>query len=292
MSANFLTRIARAAPLPLGSDYPALKAHVLERISDADRGEEPFFHLYIDKIFPDDFYAALHEIMRSKKTPEKMLERKQDNAAFVNRRYPLRDEFALPVRQFRAIYSDSEIKCALARKFYAHVTPQLVDGMEIHRKEFEFVFCEPNRFQNIHTDISPKYMSFVFYFPDGDVTPEAEEKNATVLYDRNMQPVYGARFRPNSVCVFVPHFYSYHGFSTTIERDVLVMFYINKAEMAAWNAGRVGRDGGPLFEWFLDNVESKLHRHPLFEYGNDPARISRERELCKVNAPQGRVMTD
>ncbi len=81
MSTNYLGRIARAAPLALGSDYPALRAHVLERINSAELGEEPFFHLYIDKVFPDDFYAAMHDIMRSKKSSEKILERKQDNAA-------------------------------------------------------------------------------------------------------------------------------------------------------------------------------------------------------------------
>ena len=46
-----------------------------------------------------------------------------------------------------------------------------------------------------------KVMSFVFYLPDHEVSDEEEQRNATVLYDRDLKPVYGARFRRNSVCI-------------------------------------------------------------------------------------------
>ena len=83
----------------LGPDYPEIRAHVLDRIRTAKVGEKPFYHSFIDRIFPDDFYAALHAHMLEFKGSEKMQARKQDNAKFVNRRYNLVDSEKLIVRQ-------------------------------------------------------------------------------------------------------------------------------------------------------------------------------------------------
>ena len=100
-------------------------------------------------------------------------------------------------------------------------------------------------------------------------------------------------FKQNSVCVFVPHFYSYHGFSSTRERDVIVMFLVSKTELDAWNAMRKSkRDTGPEYEGIANMIEDKLNRHPLIEYGSDPERVKLERDRCQINAPQGRVMID
>ncbi|WP_419913368.1 hypothetical protein [Hoeflea sp.] len=278
--------------VPLDDNYRALKAHVLDRINRTTIGESPFFHLYIDQLFPEEFFQALQRRMRSYKKPRKMQTREQDNPGFVNRRFPLAECRHLEIRQFQTLFEDADIKKALFRKFYMNPSDELVSSAEIHKNEFEFVFCEPERFQNIHVDIPPKYMSFVFYFPDGELSSEEEERNATVLYNKELKPVYGARFRKNSVCVFVPHFYSYHGFSTTVDRDVLVMFYINENEMKAYDQMRLTGDKGPEFNGIEDMIEDKLKRNPLIEYGNDPARIETERHACRINAPQGRVLLD
>lgn len=277
----------------LGPDYPAIKAHVLRRIADTPVGEAPFHHAWIDRLFPEDYFEKLHAKMREFKSPDRMQERKQDNAAFVNRRYPLASEPDLLIRQFQAIWEDADVKRALFEKFYLNPSEEFVEKVGIHLGEFEFVFCEPNRFQNIHIDIPPKVMSFVFYFPDRELTDEEERRNATVLYDRELKPVYGARFRRNSVCIFVPHFYSYHGFSTTIARDVLVMFYLHPDEMREYSKvvreDKVATEG---FDGLKGLIADKLKRHPLKEYGTDPERIERERRDCRINAPAGRVMID
>ncbi|WP_114286174.1 hypothetical protein [Candidatus Halocynthiibacter alkanivorans] len=293
MFANlFAGKKTDSRPSSLGPEYPVLRKHVLARIAELTVGDAPFFHAYIENILPGEFYEQLHRQMRDFKKSGKIQDRKQDNAEFTNQRCRLPGAPQLVIRQFRALFEDAEIKRELFRKFYVAPDEAMLQDVEIHEKEFEFVFCKPDRFQNIHVDIPPKYMSFVFYLPSETLSPEAEEKNATILYDRSMKPVYGARFRKNSVCVFVPHFYSYHGFSSTIERDVIVMFYVNKRDMKEWRKVRHDKADVPKFDAVLDLIESKVRRNPLIEYGDDPSRIEEERAACQINAPLGRVLLD
>lgn len=277
-----------ATEAELGSDFPRIRAHVLDRIRSTPVGTAPFYHCFIDQIFPDDYYDALKAHMLSFKGSRKMQARTQDNPAFVNRRYNLVGNRDRVILQFRSIFEDPEVKMALLSKFFINPNSDLPNQIAIH-KEFEYVFCEPNRFQNIHVDIPPKFVSAVFYIPEGPVSPEEEEKNATVLYDKNLKPQYGARFRANSVCFFTAHFYSYHGFASTTERDVLVMFYVHRELMARWNKRK---PEAPPYTETLDLIEDKLRRYPLIEYGTDEARLAVERAASRINAPQGRALID
>ncbi len=292
--ANLFQEIGRKLKAPfaggLGEDYDRIRAHVLDRLTNTAIGKEPFYHSYIENIFPQDYYDALRANMLSYKHSDKVQERLQDNKAFVNRRYNLVDCPDLVVRQFHAIFSDPEIKKAILSKYYIEATPDLIDGTRIH-EEFEFVFCEADRFQNIHVDIPPKVASFVFYIPEQqELTEEEEIQNATILYGKDLKPKYGARFRPNSVCSFVSHFYSYHGFASKTERDVLVMFYVHKGEFEHWKKAR--KNDKPPYTGVLEAIEAKINRLPLIEYGKDPAKIQAEKEACQINAPKGRVMID
>ena len=279
-----------AAPMgDLGPDYHAIRAHVLQRLQDAEIGTDPFYHSYIETIFPPDFYEALRAHMLSFKHSDKRQDRTQDNAAFVNQRYNLVECPDLIIRQFRAIFSDPEIKTAILSKYYLNPSEDLIANSEIH-EEFEYVFCAADRFQNIHVDIPPKVASFVFYLPEQQVSADEELKNATILYGKDLKPRYGARFRANSVCSFVSHFYSYHGFASISERDVLVMFYVHKGEMDHWRKAR--KEEVPPFTGVLEAIEGKIKRHPLIEYGTSTERLAKERAECKINAPKGRVMID
>lgn len=290
MNALFKRVFGRSTPF-LGEDFAELKAYVLKRIAETDTGREPFYHLYIEDVLPQPFYDALFEHMQAFKVPDRMIARNQDNAAFQNRRYPLASEEALEVRQFQALWDDLEVKSALLSKFYVDPSHAFADSVRIHEKEFEFVFCEPSRFQNIHVDIPQKFLSFVFYFPDADLDEEEQKRNATILYNRDLEPVYGARFKANSVCIFAPHFHSYHGFSTTRERDVLVMFYTRDKNARDWQeVNRNNWDQGPDFTKTLDLIEEKLNEFPLQEYGADRERIAQARSVCRINAPKGRVI--
>lgn len=278
------------APPSPAVDYERCRQHVLSRIRDTAVGTDPFFHAFIDRVFPDDFYAAFRAHMIAAKHGGATQARVQDNPAFTNQRTNLRDCTDPVIDCIRRIFSDPEVKQALATKFYIEPSAQLCDAMSIHLDEFEYFYTKAGRFQNIHVDIPPKFMSFVFYVPELPVTPDDEMRNATILYDKSLAPHYKARFKDNSVCVFIPHYYSYHGFSSTIDRDVLVMFFVNQEELARWRAMRQQQEEAPPFTGLLDAIERKLRTYPLIEYGPGDAKILAERAACRVNAPQGRVL--
>ncbi|MDP9105647.1 MAG: hypothetical protein M3N49_06910 [Candidatus Eremiobacteraeota bacterium] len=265
------------------------RAHVLSRIEQTAVAQRPFAHAFIEDVFPDDVYDAVHAHMVSLKHSDRVQDRDQDNPAFTNRRYNLFDSTDEVVQCVRAVFSDPDVKHALLRKFYLAPLSELAGAVSIHH-EFEYVFTKAGRFQNIHVDIPPKFLSFVFYVPERPAPAAEEGRNGTILYDKSLAPHYGARFRKNSVCIFAPHYYSYHGFSSTIDRDALVMFYVDEAALAEWQHLRRQRDEQPPFDDVLDAIERKLRRFPLIEYGRSEQRLLEERSGCRVNAPQGRVL--
>lgn len=265
------------------------KAEVIANIERTEAGREPFRHLYIEHILPPSLYEALRTKMLQHKYKSTLQARLQDNQKFVNKRFSLVDLNDVEVQYIHAIFSDKEVKLAFLRQFFLDVTPEFAESLRIH-EEFEYVYTQAGRFQNIHVDIPPKLLSFVFYFPEFKVSEEAEQRNATVLYDKTLEPHYVARYRPNSVCVFAPHFHSYHGFASTIDREVLVMFYVSPDLMARWR-NISGYEAAP-FTGIRDVIEDKLTRYPLIEYGRETATLRFARDLCLINAPQGRVMKE
>jgi len=271
-------------------DFDACRAHVLARIRDTSVGADPYFHLFIDRLFPDDFYAAFRAHMLAAKHGGQTQARVQDNPTFTNQRTNLRDCTDPVIDCIRRVFSDLEVKQTLASKFYIDPSADLCDVLSIHHDELEYFYTKAGRLQNIHCDIPPKFMSFVFYVPEHPVSPDEEMRNATIIYDKSLAPHYKARFKDNSVCVFIPHFYSYHGFSSTIDRDVLVMFFINQEELGRWGAMRQEHGEAPPFTGLLDATDRKLREYPLIEYGPGDAKIVAERAACLVNAPQGRVI--
>lgn len=273
------------------TDFSRCRAHVLQRISETQGNTWPFEHAFIENIFPADYYAALRAQMLAFKHSDKVSERHQDNPLYVNKRYNLVEDYSDVIGCFRRVFSDREVKQAILRKFYRVPSAALADALAIH-EEFEFVFTEAGRFQNIHIDIPPKFLSLVFYIPEHPVTPEQEERNATILYDKELKPHYLARFKANSVCTFVPQFSSYHGFSSTIDRDALVMFYVNGDALRQWQSIRKAAKDQPPFTGLLDAIEQKLKDHPLMSFDEEGRRLAEERAACLVNAPQGRVLVD
>jgi hypothetical protein len=281
----------RASPLPGARTREAgrLRSHVLSRIQETEVGRDPFYHLFIERIFPPDFYEAIRAHMLECKSSRQLQDRNQDSTAFTNKRYNLfasEDELAA---RLRALFSDPDVKLALLRKFFVSPSRELADALSIH-EEFEYFFTKAGRVQNIHLDIPPKFLSFVFYIPSEPMTAEQAERNATILYDKSLVPHYRARFEANSVCVFAPHFSTYHGFSSTLDRDVLVLFYVNGAELLTWRRVRQEGKDEPPFSGLLDCIERKLRLYPLLEFDGEEGKLARERAACLVNAPQGRVL--
>jgi hypothetical protein len=273
-------------------DVRAVRDHVLERILTAEPGADPYRHLYVEQVFPDRFYEALRGHMLAAKADRRVEDRRQDNPLFTTARFNLAICDDPVIAAFRSVFSDPEVIASLAAKFFVDPASVSGSGLVIH-DEFEYTFTQGGRFQNIHVDIPPKYLSFVFYIPEtSDLTEDDELQNATILYGDDLRPQPRARFRKNTACIFAPHFRSYHGFASTINRDVLVMFYINPAELLTWRNMRAAEGDIAPFEGIRDLIEDKLRRHPLIEFGSDEAVLRREREACRINAPQGRVLRE
>jgi hypothetical protein len=280
---------------PLGESIDPLKmatfkAHIIKSVEAVETSFDPFGHIYIEHILPEELYSAVRAHMFRHKYESTLLDRPQDSELFVNKRFSLVGNTDLETLYIHSLFSDTDVKMAFLRKFFLDVDAAFANSLKIH-KEFEYMYTAAGRFQNIHVDIPPKFLSFVFYFPEFDVAPEEELRNATVIYDKALEPHFAARYRPNSVCVFAPHFYSYHGFASTIDREVLVMFYISPDEMARWAEIRGGEETEP-YEAIRIAIDDKLVRHPLIEYGRDPVARQIAREGCLINAPRGRVMKD
>ncbi|WP_375208051.1 hypothetical protein [Hyphococcus sp.] len=270
--------------------FDAYKAHVLAAARAARVVEKPFYHMYIEKIFPDELYEAVNKRISVYEDKKKLGQRKQDNPEHVNNRFNLKDSTEPEITYIKRLFEDKDVKRAFAEKFYMR-PDEMLEGLRVHHDEFEVIYIPKGRFQNIHVDIPAKFMSFVFYFPRTEPTQEEADHNGTICYDRDLNPTYGAKYKPNSVGIFVPHFYSYHGFSSTLERRAIIMFYVNDSEFEQWRPIALQSDEPP-FNGLKDCIAAKLKKHPLIEYGDDPDRIEREREACLVNAPRGRVVRD
>jgi len=266
------------------------KQYVLARAAETPVGTEPYYHMYVENIFPDELYSAIERRMLYYRNHKKVKQRTQDNKGFVNRRFNLRNTPDAETRYIRGIFNDPDVKRAFLGKFFVETPDELVNPTRIHEEEFEYVYTAPGRFQNIHTDIPPKCLSFVFYIPGREVSEDEADRNGTILYDKNLTPQSKAKYRPNSVGIFAQHFHSYHGFATTTERPALVMFYVHEGMERDWVAIRA--DEKPPFDDFKNQTRAKLERFPLREYGRDSAALDRAYAECRINAPSGRVMVE
>ncbi|MGB5948627.1 MAG: hypothetical protein WBG82_04840 [Parvibaculum sp.] len=277
--------------IPYSDDrFQSYKRYVLAKIEGTVVGREPFYHLFIEGIFPDELYHSIERRMHYYRDHKKLKQRTQDNKAFVNRRFNLRENNDPETQYIRGLFSDPDVKRALLAKFYVDPHQGLVNAIRIHAEEFEYVYSEPGRFQNIHTDIPPKFLSMVFYIPSREVTADEADRNGTILYDKNLKPQSKAKYRPNSVGIFAQHFHSYHGFATTIDRPALVLFYVHPEEERRWVALR-GSETAPYDE-IKDAIEDKLVTYPLIEFGESREAIERARAECRINAPSGRVIVE
>ena len=273
------------------------KKFSLESIKKSDVITHPFNHVFIENILSPDLYSKLVDKCKNFKKPNIVQNRNQDSNKFMNTRYNFassRDDDEV-ITIFKQIFEDKDIKQELFSKFFVNPS-KFIKNMKIHEKEFEVVFTSKDKFQNIHVDIPSKFLSLVFYLPEVSTPFELSEQNiqnnSTILYDKLINPVYSAKYKSNSVCIFAPHFYSYHGFDTTIERTAIVLFYIDEKLLNEHDSkiGEVDRRRLKRketdFKTFKNNIFQKLKEYPLIEYKNK--QLDEIMTECKINAPNGR----
>jgi hypothetical protein len=270
-----------------------IKNHVLSKIETTDINTYPFYNLYINDIFPNDFYQKLKDKMLYYKYNETLKDRNWDNPNFMNKRFPLTDVNDLEINIVREVFDDVDIKSALMNKFYFG---NHIDEM-VFNHDMQFVFTDGDRFQRIHTDIPAQFISVNFYMPEDDITEVEELDNGTILYDKELNPCKIVRYKGNSVSFFAPHFYSYHGFNTTIKnRNTLLFFYAQKDLIKRFYDNSKNQNGEQNPDKFKDVIQWKISKYRLIEYGSDDleflTKLIKEKSDCKVNTLNGRIESD
>jgi hypothetical protein len=268
----------------------SIKDYVLDKIETVDINTYPFYNLYIQDIFPEDFYKRLKDKMLYYKYNETLQNRNWDNPNFMNKKFHLTDVDDWEISQVKEVFDDPDIKGALMKKFYFDT----YSGEITFNQDMQFVFTDGGRFQKIHTDIPAQFISINFYLPEDDLTDQQELDNGTILYDKELNPCKIVRYRGNSVSFFAPHFYSYHGFNTTIKnRNTLLFFYAQKDLIERFYDNSKNQNGEQNPDKFKDVIQWKISKYRLIEYGLDDleflTKIIKEKGDCKVNTLNGRV---
>lgn len=202
-----------------------LKDHVLKKIENTNINEFPYYNLYIEDIFLDDFYVLLKEKMLFYKNHNKHEDRNWDSPLFINKMYNLQNNIDNIITTVKKIFNDIDVQKSLLKKFYTNTDHYNEINFE---KDMQFVFTEKNRIQQIHTDIPEQFISLIFYLPENILSEDEQINNATITYDKDLIPHKIAKYKPNSLFCFAPHFYSYHGFSTTVENRNTLLFFLFK----------------------------------------------------------------
>ena len=270
--------------------FTEIRNHVLNKIETTDINIYPFYNLYVENIFPNDFYQLLKDRMLYYKYNENLQDRNWDNPIFMNKKFSLKDINDYEVDMVREVFDDSEIKNAIMKKFYYG---NHLDEM-VFNHDLQFVFTDEGRFQRIHTDIPAQFISVNFYMPEDELTEQEELDNGTILYDKGLNPCKVSKFIPNSVSFVAPHFYSYHGFNTTVKnRNTLLFFYAQKYLIKRFydNSKNQNEEQNP--DKFKDVIQWKLSKYRLIEYGSDDleflTKLIKEKSDCKVNTLNGRI---
>lgn len=270
--------------------FSDIKKYVKKRIENVEVNRFPFYSLYIDEIFPSDFYQDLKDKMLYFKYNEPLQERNWDNPSFINKRFQLKNINDPVINIVRSVFSDLEITRSIMIKFYYE---DYSTEVELNR-DFQFVFTDKDRFQKIHTDIPAQIITANFYLPENSLTQQEELDNGTIVYDKYLNPCRVFRYKDNSVAFFAPHFYSYHGFNTTINnRNTLLFFYSQNDLIKRFYDNSKNQNDEQSPEKFKDVIQWKLSKYRLIEYGENDmdflTKLLTEKQNCKVNSLNGRI---
>jgi hypothetical protein len=270
-----------------------IKIHVLNKIKSTEINTYPFYNIYIENIFPDVFYDKLKDRMLYYKYNSILENRNWDNPEFMNKKISLNNIEDDEIDIVKFIFDDCEIKQSIIEKFY--INTYFIDEI-VFKHDLQFVFTEKNKFQRIHTDIPAQFVSVVFYLPEEKNISECDElNNGTILYDKDLKPVKVSKFKKNSVSFFAPHFYSYHGFDTTIDnRNTMLFFYAQKDLIKRFYDNSKNQNGEQNVELFKNVIQWKITKYRLIEYEKDDmdflTKLLTEKNNCKIDALNGRIM--
>lgn len=168
--------------------------HFLAALDQADVVHEPFSHLYVQGMFPDDFYVELLENIKAVEAykPLKHKDAMRADGSSTRHVMPLNDEALAALEERHRQYFDlvREVFAApdIKRKLFTLLAPGLRD--RIGKADVEDVAAYPKSglFKDAsgykispHKDVATKLVTTQFYLPPDD----SQKSFGTSLYTRN-----------------------------------------------------------------------------------------------------------
>ena len=225
--------------------YSSVEEHVIYQIANAPIREYPYPHLYVESVFPGDFYAALRKNWPS----AQHLVRLDATGRMPKGSYPERfvmplsktavDKLPEEVRGFWNVFGgwflDQRFLHALIEKFEASIRQRFTGGLEklLFSIDSLVVRDHTNYQLGPHTDAPYKLMSLLFYCPDD----ESRGHLGTSIYipldpgfrcnggphypHKLFRKVVTMEYRPNTLFAFVKTDQSFHGVEPINDADVL-----------------------------------------------------------------------
>jgi hypothetical protein len=230
--------------------YSAAEEHTLYRIANTAVREYPYPHLYVEDVFPSDFYAGL----RANWPAFGMLKRLDELGRVGKGDYP--DRFVMPLQRATVAGLPEEQQAfwlafgewlmrgrfldALVDKFRAHVERRF--NLPANQCEFDcealIVRDRTNYAIGPHTDAPHRLLSLLFYCPDNThrrhlgtsiyvpKDPEFRCPGGPHYPHAWFNRVTTMEYLPNTLFAFFKTDHSFHGVETIsdpdVERDVLL----------------------------------------------------------------------
>jgi hypothetical protein len=156
------------------ADQTSVEEHVVAQIDRANAATTPFSHLYVDGIFPTDFYAEMLRHIPAREAYKRITETGRTSGHYEERLIlHLRMLDALtPVQrafwqEFGRWFVGSELASALIRKFHAPLADAI--GMDLRRLDYGaegMLVKDLDGYQiGPHTDVRNRAISVMFYLP-------------------------------------------------------------------------------------------------------------------------------
>lgn len=223
----------------------AVEEHVIYQIANAPMREYPYPHIYIENIFPDDFYSAL----RSNWPDASTLVSIGDTGRVGKGNYA--ERFILPFSrpaiaklpqdrrvfwaEFGSWFLDNRLLIAMIDKFDRYVKQRF--GKDVHRYAFgtdALVVRDHTNYKiGPHTDAPHRLLSMLFYCPDDGsqkhlgtsiyvpLDPAFRCKGGPNYTHTLFTKVVTMEYKPNSMFAFFKTDTSFHGVDSIKDKDVM-----------------------------------------------------------------------
>ena len=235
---------------------PEETQYICNSIDESVLYDDPFYHLYINNFFSNEFYNNLLNFLPSR-----------DKYIQINKTGSVSKDYPEERYIFNITPESFEIFDAQQKLFFGQVVTSLmsVNFFDSIIKKFDNKIekVNPNKLDlrislvkdltkynlGAHTDTSKKFITFLFYLPEDDSHKhigtsmyKLKEKSNTSLSgekhfsDKDTKEFFDevklAQFLPNSVLIFPRTDHSYHGVGSintgAYERNLLLLNYYHK----------------------------------------------------------------